>query len=207
MKKIFTIAALCAVLTVWLTGCSTQILKELAREAKNFEERHSNKETPAPAPAVYCYSTLGIVTCYDRPQSESETSKFVGTTAIPIERRAESDQIPGETRLDPPAKAEDIIPDINLDAPATPAAPAVTPIIVEEEQAPPANKPFRPDFAVEDPSKPRQIIPQAPMGLPDLSRSGASAPYDPAVMPTAEPPMPVNPIVPPQMPNQPAAKP
>ena len=97
---------LLAFIVLFLQGCSTQFLKEFAREIKGFEERNTVKETPKPAPAVYCYNTLGSVSCYEKPQPNDSDSRYVGTSVEPIDPAIQENQIEGNTAL-PPVKVEE----------------------------------------------------------------------------------------------------
>lgn len=168
-----------------LAACSTQMLKEMAREMRQFENRYANNtKEPPPSPAVYCYSTLGVVNCYSKPKPENEDSQYVGSTAQPQAPTNPDSQIGGTTDLAPPAKAEDIVPDLKLD-PDAPANPA--PTMATEESAPPAapadapaNKPFRPDFVM-----PEQPPSASSVFLRNAPEKPADPPLDPIVPPKA----------------------
>ncbi len=157
---------------LFLSACGTQIMKELAKEIKGMRESPAPK--PSPQPAVYCYSTLGIVTCYDKPREKDEDAQFIGSTVQPIDPKSQENLLKGETDIPPPAipaiedmTKQDDAQNIPADTPiaepkpAAEIAPDAPPLEVkieaekaesmaaEPEAAPEAaNKPFSQDFEI-----------------------------------------------------------
>lgn len=142
-------------------------MKELAKEIKNFENREAlaNQKNPPKAPAVYCYNTLGTVTCYEKPR-QNEESRYIGSTVEPIDPEINANHIRGDVELpapkiddggvvnpatDPGTITNEITdttasvlqketPSITMPAPAIQPTPTV-PVVQEQ----PANKPLSPD--------------------------------------------------------------
>ena len=98
-------------LTMMVSACGTAVIKELAREFKRFENRGTDQSLPPPNPAVYCYSTLATVTCYDTPQPEDEATRLVGTTVQPIDPKINEDKIKGDGKMIPPMMD---VPEMNV---------------------------------------------------------------------------------------------
>jgi hypothetical protein len=136
MKKI-----LFAFLGVFLlSGCDTPAFKEFMKDLTG----PARGNAPAPAPASYCYSTLGSVTCYDNPLPEDEQTKYVGTTAQPIDTNVNQDQVKGPfstTAPEPAPPSVDMqVPEYQIQTPAEPAPPP--PPVIEPPKPPPPVEPI-----------------------------------------------------------------
>lgn len=74
MHKVKILA--CLAIVLGMTGCGG-VVKSLSQDWQNAINPQAPR--PTPQPAIYCYSSLGQVTCYDKPQSGA----MVGTTEQP----------------------------------------------------------------------------------------------------------------------------
>ena len=119
-----------------LSSCGTAMMKELAKEIKNFENRDAiaNQKPPVRQPALYCYNTLGTVSCYDKPRA-NEDSRFVGTTVEPIDPEVNSKHIVGEISLPAPPVEESN--DNTMKSDGNPVEPVATdPVKVDAASSP-----------------------------------------------------------------------
>lgn len=153
--------SLLLIMTLALSSCATPVLKELAKEFKHFEDRYSNKgPDPMPVPATYCYSTLGVVTCYDKPMPKDAETQFVGSTSEPMDTRASDEAlIKGSFAYEeqPPAPVTVDIntPQYQIQTPAEPAPPPPPlpmPVVEAIKEAPAAT----PKAEVKEAEKPKK---------------------------------------------------
>ncbi len=187
---------------LFLQGCSSQFLKEFAREIKGFEERHTAKETPKPAPAVYCYNTLGSVTCYEKPQPTDSDSRYVGTSAESVDPVIQENHIEGNTALpavkvdeEPASELPPVFPDESKEKDKLAAEPAEN-TIPEKTASEPAPAPTAEPSPVQPDSNAADAPANRPLYDPYLNQL-EEKPVDPTII-KPPPPTSQQPIVPPK---------
>jgi hypothetical protein len=137
-----------------LAGCGP-MLKELSQELDKIGNSQSTA-IPAPAPAVYCYNSLGSVTCYEQPKPAKEVGAYVGSSAVSVADPNPDKIMHGTTTIvDPATPSLPPLPEQMLvDNPQLPTAngiaedAATTPNVETKTgvESPPDNKPMGDPF-------------------------------------------------------------
>jgi hypothetical protein len=190
-----------SLILITLGGCGG-VLQEMSRDWKNATGQV--QPAPPPQPAVYCYNSLGQVSCYEKPQTREMSGAFVGTTATPEQPVDPQKIIPGDTSIPPvgdlpePAldklKQENSVPEpAAIAKPTEPASVSEAPVAPVVMPSPPP-RPLPPMPVTENSGPPPENKPLIDPYLRELNQqpmaeTGADKPVikPPVVQPIVEP--------------------